>query len=140
MCFEISHKGLKRYKTLTERQLYLWRRMSHSHWDTSSTGTLLTLTKPGRFLTAQDCCPCVEGLAERAKGWKPSQARQEENKKQPLVPALVVYAVLLEATASVGLPGAQTGHAKQTCQGIQLRNLLTQDTARKTNPKVTKSE
>lgn len=145
-CFEIFHKDLKRYKTFVERQLYLWRRMSLpftlGHIFHPPTGTPLTLTKLGHFLTrAQDCCRCAGALAERARGWKvPSQVRHEENKKQPLVWALVVHAVLLEATASAWLPGAQTGHSEQTCQGIQLRNILTQDTTRKTNPKVTKSE
>lgn len=113
--------------------------MSHSHWDTSF--TLPTLTKPGHCLTRT----LVHVLEHSPKGQEAGRLLhnfgvKKTRKKQLLVPSLRVRAVFLEASAV--LPGAQTGHAehKQPCQGIQLRKLLAQDTTRKTNPKVIKSE
>lgn len=98
--------------------------MSHSHWDTfhPPTGSLLTFTRQLRT--------AVPRLEHWLKG--PEAGRllhkfgmKKTGKKQLLVPALVVHAVPLKATASAGLPDVSTAQAEHTCQGIQLRKLLT---------------
>lgn len=123
-CFEIFHKSLKRYKPSKDRQLHLWKRMSHSHWDTfhTPTGSLLTFTRQLRT--------AVPRLEHWLKGPEAERllhkfGMKNTGKKQLLVSSLVVHAVPLKATASAGLPDVRTGQAEHICQGIQLRKLLT---------------